>query len=85
MKYENFKTLLKDLEDDIKIVDGLIVENFKKYSISRKVNSIWEIICLSQYKNSGDLILVETKEHSFTVTRWDAIFTISEQITEITE
>ena len=46
--YENFKTLLQDLKNNIKIVDGLILENAEKYIISRKVNGIWELIMLKQ-------------------------------------
>tara|TARA_R110002073_G_scaffold317626_1_gene491254 strand:+ start:274 stop:534 length:261 start_codon:yes stop_codon:yes gene_type:complete len=80
--YENFKTLLQDLKNNIKIVDGLILENAEKYIISRKVNGIWELIMLSQYKNSEDLILVETNDFAFTVSRWDYLFSISQQITK---
>lgn len=84
-KYESFKELLKDLENDIKIVNGLIIENFKKYKIDRKINGNWEIISLSQYKNSEDLILVETNDFSFTVSKWNDIFSISQQITKNTK
>ena len=84
-KYESFRELLQDLENDIKIVNGLIVENFKKYIIERKINNNWELIHLSQYKNSEDLILVETNDFSFTVSRWNDIFSISEQITKNTK
>jgi len=84
-KYESFRELLQDLENDIKIVNGLIVENFKKYIIERKINGNWELIHLSQYKNSEDLILVETNDFSFTVSRWNDIFSISEQITKNTK
>ena len=84
-KYESFRELLKDLENDVKIVNGLIVENFKKYKIDRKINGNWEMIYLSQYKNSEDLILVETNDFSFTVSRWNDIFSISEQITKNTK
>ena len=84
-KYESFKELLKDLENDIKIVNGLIIENFKKYKIDRKINGNWQIISLSQYKNSEDLILVETNDFSFTVSRWNDIFSISQQITKNTK
>ena len=84
-KYESFRELLQDLENDIKIVNGLIVENLKKYKIDRKINGNWELIFLSQYKNSEDLILVETNDFSFTVSRWNDIFSISEQITKNTK
>ena len=84
-KYESFRKLLQDLENDIKIVNGLIVENLKKYKIDRKINGNWEMIFLSQYKNSEDLILVETNDFSFTVSRWNDIFSISEQITKNTK
>ena len=84
-KYESFRELLQDLENDIKIVNGLIVENFKKYIIERKINGNWELIHLSQYKNSEDLILVETNDFSFTVSRWNDIFSISQQITKNTK
>jgi len=84
-KYESFRELLQDLKNDIKIVNGLIVENLKKYKIDRKINGNWEMIFLSQYKNSEDLILVETNDFSFTVSRWNDIFSISEQITKNTK
>jgi|TARA_R110001592_G_C12645991_1_gene700758 hypothetical protein len=84
-KYESFRELLQDLENDIKIVNGLIIENLKKYKIDRKINGNWEMIFLSQYKNSEDLILVETNDFSFTVSRWNDIFSISEQITKNTK
>ena len=83
--YGDFNTLLQELKNDIITVDGIIQRNANKYVISRKVNGIFESITLSQYKNSEDLILVDTKEHSFTVTRWDANFTISQQITQNTK
>ena len=83
--YQDFGTLLKDLENNIKIVDGLILENTKKYSIDRKVNGKWELINLSQYKNSEDLILIESNNYAFTVSRWDNIFSIGKQITRETE
>ena len=84
MTYQNFGTLLQDLRNDIVIEDGLILENTKIYSISRKVNGKWEIINLSQYKNSEYLVLVETKDHAFTVSFWNDTFTISQQITRAT-
>ena len=84
-KYESFRELLQDLENDIKIVNGLILGNLKKYKIDRKINGNWEMIFLSQYKNSEDLILVETNDFSFTVSRWNDIFSISEQITKNTK
>ncbi len=84
-KYESFRELLQDLENDIKIVNGLILGNLKKYKIDRKINGNWELIFLSQYKNSEDLILVETNDFSFTVSRWNDIFSISEQITKNTK
>ena len=80
--YENFGTLLQDLENNVEIVNGLILENTKKYSIDRKVNGKWEIIHLSQYRNSEDLILVETNDYAFTVSRWNDTLTISQQITK---
>ena len=80
--YENFGTLLQDLENNVKTKDGLILENDKRYSISRSVNGKFEIIHLSQYKNSEDLILVETNDYAFTVSRWNDTFTISQQITK---
>ncbi len=83
--YNNFQTLLQDLKRDIKIVDGITQKNDKKYVISRKVNDTWENITLSQYKSSDDLILVETNDFAFTVSRWDANFTISEQISQNTK
>ena len=79
--YQDFGTLLQDLENNVKIENGLILENTKKYSIDRKVNNKFENIILSQYKTSEDLILVETKDYAFTVSRWDDTFTISQQIT----
>jgi len=82
--YQNFGTLLQDLENNVKIVDGLILSNDKKYSIERKVNGKWELIKLSQYKTSQDLILVETNNSVFTVSRWNNDFTISQQITKNT-
>lgn len=82
--YNNFQTLLQDLKEDIAIVDGIIQKNDKKYVISRKVNGNWEDITLSQYKSSEDLILVDTNDFAFTVSRWDANFTISEQISQKT-
>jgi|11BtaG_2_1085332.scaffolds.fasta_scaffold18705_2 hypothetical protein len=82
--YNNFQTLLQDLKGDITIVDGIIQKNDKKYVISRKVNDTWENITLSQYSNSEDLILVDTNDFSFTVSRWDANFTISQQISKNT-
>ena len=82
--YQDFKTLLQDLESNVKIVNGLILSNDKKYSIERKVNGKWELINLSQYKTSEDLILVETKDYAFTVSRWNDTFTISQQITRNT-
>ena len=82
--YQNFGTLLQDLENNVKIVDGLILSNDKKYSIQRKVNGKWELIKLSQYKTSQDLILVETNNSVFTVSRWNNDFTISQQITKNT-
>lgn len=80
--YENFGTLLQDLENNVKIENGLILENTKKYSISRNVNDKFENIILSQYRNSEDLILVETNDYAFTVSRWNDTFTISQQITK---
>jgi hypothetical protein len=82
--YKDFQTLLQDLKSDIKIVDGITQKNDKKYVISRKVNGTWENITLSQYKSSDDLILVDTNDFTFTVSRWDANFTISEQISQNT-
>jgi len=83
--YQDFGTLLKDLENNIKIVDGLILENTKKYSIDRKINGKFENIVLSQYRNSEDIILVETNDYAFTVSRWDDTFSIGEQITRGTK
>jgi len=83
--YQNFGTLLQDLENNVKIENGLILENTKKYSISRNVNGKFENIILSQYRNSEDLILVETNDYSFTVSRWNDTFTISQQITKGTK
>ena len=85
MIYQDFRTLLQDLRNEIVIEDGLILENTKIYSISRKVNGKWEIINLSQYRNSEDLILVETSEFAFTVSFWNDTFTISQQITRATK
>jgi len=82
--YQDFGTLLQDLESNVKIVDGLILSNDKKYSIERKVNGKWELINLSQYKTSEDLILVETNDYAFTVSRWNDSFSISQQITRNT-
>jgi hypothetical protein len=82
--YKNFQTLLQDLKEDVKIVDGIIQNNDKQYVISRKVNGVWENITLSQYSNSEDLILVETNDFAFTVSRWDANFTVSQQISHNT-
>ena len=73
--HNDFKTLLLDLAKTV---------NNEVLTISRKVNGIWEVISLSNYKNSADLILVEGKEFAFTVSRWDANFTIGQQITEQT-
>jgi hypothetical protein len=75
MEYSNFQTLLKDLETS---------KNNEKLTIQRKVNDRWELINLSNYRNSEDLILVETKHFAFTVTRWDNVLTIGRQITEKT-
>lgn len=82
--YQDFTTLLQDLENNVKNVNGLILSNDKKYSIERKINGVWEVINLSQYKTSQDLILVETNNLAFTVSRWDNDFTISQQITKQT-
>lgn len=79
--YKDFATLLIQLENDINIKNGLILPNIKKYSITRKINSEWEEINLSQYENSEDLILVETKEFAFTISRWNDTFTLGQQIT----
>lgn len=79
--YQDFATLLQNLENNVKIVNGLILSNDKKHSIERKVNGKWELINLSQYKTSEDLILVETNDYAFTVSRWNDTFTISQQIT----
>ena len=81
--YQDFKTLLQDLENNVKIVNGLILSNDKKYSIERKINGAWQVINLSQYKTSQDLILVETNNLAFTVSRWHNL-TISQQITKKT-
>ena len=83
--YQDFGTLLQNLENNIKIENGLILSNDKKYSIERKVNGKWELINLSQYKTSEDLILVETNDYAFTVSRWDDTFSIGEQITRETK
>jgi len=80
--YQDFGTLLQYLENNVKIENGLILENTKKYSIDRKVNGKFENIILSQYRNSEDLILVETNDYAFTVSRWNDTFTISQQITK---
>lgn len=82
--YNDFRTLLTELKNEIKIVDGLIIENLKKYQITRRVNGEWELITLSQYKTSPDLILVETNEFAFTIHR-DGYFTEGQQITCATE
>tara|TARA_R110002126_G_scaffold89669_2_gene214134 strand:+ start:243 stop:506 length:264 start_codon:yes stop_codon:yes gene_type:complete len=79
--FENFGTLLIELKNSIKIVDGLILENTDKYVIGRRVKGKFEDISLSQYRNSEDLILVETINHAFCVSRWDESLTISQQIT----
>ncbi len=41
-EYNDFKTLLKDMENDVKIVNGLIDYNYKTYYIKRKINNNWE-------------------------------------------
>ena len=78
--YNDFQTLLEDLKNNITIKNGLILENSEKYNITRKINNKWELISLSQYKNSEDLILVETEELAFTISRWDEAFTLGQQI-----
>lgn len=79
-KYNDFQTLLSELKNDITIKNGIILENNRRYNIERKINNKWELISLSQYKNSEDLILVETKELTFTISRWNDTFTLSQQI-----
>ena len=85
--YKNFQTLLQDLQNDLKIINGLVPDTFvfspsdKKYTIQRRVNEKWELISLAQYRNSEDLILVETDDFAFCVSRWNPTYTISEQIT----
>ena len=69
--YQDLGTLLKDLENNIETIDGLIVDNAMRYAIDRKINGKFETIVLSQYRNSEDLILVETNEYAFTVSRWN--------------
>ena len=83
--YQDFGTLLQNLENNIKIENGLLLSNYIKYSLERKVNGKWELINLSQYKTSEDLILVETNDYAFTVSRWDDTFSIGEQITRETK
>ncbi len=79
-QYNDFQTLLSDLKNNITIKNGIILENTRKYNIERKINNKWELISLSQYKNSEDLILIETKELTFTISRWNDTFTLSQQI-----
>jgi len=87
-QYTDFKTLLDTMQRDIRTeIDGegfrVIKTNPIKYTITRRVLGSWELITLSQYRNSEDLILVETSGCAFTVSRWCPCFTISEQITRI--
>lgn len=77
MEYLSFSELLTDLETVKRGTND-------KLTIKRKINGRWELISLSNYRNSEDLILVETEELAFTVTRWDVDFTISQQITQNT-
>jgi len=88
-KYESYLTLLEALEGDIKFVkidskynlEGYTIQpNPKKYTITREVNGNLELITLSQYKNSENLILVETAGKAFTITSWCPDFSIGEQI-----
>jgi|TARA_R110000796_G_scaffold14571_10_gene47647 hypothetical protein len=76
MDYSNFQNLLNDLKTSV---------NNEVFKISRKINGNWEKISLSNYKNSEDLIFVQTQKLAFTVTRWDPNFTIGQQITEFTK
>jgi len=84
-KYTDFRTLLDTMQRDIRTEidgDGVVIKtNPHKYTITRRVLGSWELITLSQYRNSEDLILVETSGCAFTVSRWCPSFTISEQIT----
>jgi len=82
--YQDFRTLLNDMEKDFTIANGFVLPNDKKYSIERKINGVWETINLSQYKTSQDLILVETNNLAFAVSRWNNDLTISQQITKQT-
>ena len=83
-QFSDFQTLLDNMQRDIRTElegDRIVIKtNPHKYTINH-FQGHWELITLSQYKNSEDLILVETKESAFTVTKWCPIFTISEQIT----
>jgi len=84
-KYTDFRTLLDTMQRDIRTEidgDGVVIKtNPHKYTITRRVLGSWELITLSQYRNSEDLILVETSGCAFTVSRWCPSFTIGEQIT----
>jgi|5_EtaG_2_1085323.scaffolds.fasta_scaffold17244_1 hypothetical protein len=74
--YKNFETLLNDMKNDMKIENGLIDYNFKSYHFE-KGN---EIITLSQYNRSEDLILVQTDNSTFTISKWDDTHNELEQI-----
>jgi urate oxidase len=86
-QFLDFKTLLDTMQRDIRTEidgDGIVIKtNPQKYTITRRVLGSWELITLSQYRNSEDLILVETSGCAFTVSRWCPYFTIGEQITRI--
>ena len=60
---------------------SILVNTNTKLSVKKQVKGVWEVINLSNYRNSDDLVLVNTKNLAFTVTRWCPIWTIEEQIT----
>jgi hypothetical protein len=86
-QFSDFKTLLDTMQRDMRTEldeDGIVIKtNHHKYTITRRVLGSWELITLSQYRNSEDLILVEAGGCAFTVSRWCPTFTIGEQITRI--
>ena len=80
MEYLNIVDAVKILDKDLK--------SRKSLTVQMKLNNIWTVFKVSNYiakyqTNANDLILVKIKDLKtvFTVSRWDANFTICQQIT----